>query len=187
MLQPSAPVQWPTGRGFAKSTGRRMTLVMVLSPEVTPRPGQRADGHQGVRPQGQELSTEAGTDPWGQPWGWGDHPPPRLPRPPAWQSRGPTHGLSASWGSVGGWTLQILAQPPTPAPKRDTHCPCPSVAAGSKGRLGGHLEGGPGCLLGQGGRGGQGAPSLQAAHGALAAPRGLWGEKRSHRRAGPPD
>lgn len=41
------------------------------------------------------------------------------------------------------------------------------------------MEGRPGCLLGQGGRGGQGAPSLQEARGALAAPRALQWEKES--------
>lgn len=57
-------------------------------------------------------------------------------------------------------------------PAARPHCPCRWAAAGSRGRLGGHLEGGQGCLPGQGGQGGQGAPSLQEARGALAAPRG---------------
>lgn len=66
-----------------------------------------------------------------------------------------------------------------------THRPCPSVAAGSRGPPEGCLEGSPGCLLGRGGRGGPGAPSLQEARGALVAPSGLRWEKRSPVRAGP--
>lgn len=126
--------------------------------------------------------------PLGPTWGWGG-PPPYLgyPVPPPGQAEAPLTDSLLHRVLLGQWTLQILALLPTPALKRDTHCPCPSVAAGSRGRLGGRLEGAPGCLLGQGGRVVQGAPSLQEAHGALAAPRGLWGEKRSHRRAGPRD
>lgn len=42
------------------------------------------------------------------------------------------------------------------------------------------MEGGPGCLLGRGGQGVRGAPSLREARGALAALRGLqWGKEES--------
>lgn len=89
------------------------------------------------------------------------------------------HSLSASRVLWRGLTLQARARPAQPL-SCDTHCPGLWEAARSRGRLGGRLEGGPGCLPGQGGRGGQAAPSLQEARGALAAPGGLqWGDKES--------
>lgn len=140
------------------------------------RPARQQSDLWGVRTPGAGAGHWGRDRPgWGQKLGWGppsvSPPGTLLPHPPKPCSK------AAARLSEG-----LLPQGPS---LRGTHRPCLSEAAGSRGHPGGRSEGSPGCLLGQGGRGGRGAPSLQEARGALAAPRGLRREKWSHVRARP--
>lgn len=153
-----------------------VTLVVLLSQKRETEASPDNRDLWGVRTPGAGAEHWGRDRPgWGQELGWGTRVrPPQRPFHPSLQSLVPEAKAAPTEG--------LLAQGP---PLGGTHRPCPSAAAGSREHPGGRSEGSPGCLLGRGGRGGQGAPSLQEAHGALVAPRGLQWEKRSHMGAGP--